>query len=169
MELIDHAIIWCKGEIFEGKLSLLFGLIILLVSLTYWKFGTTPYAKAIFLPLVVVAFLAVAAGIYLITNNQSRITSFQESYSQNSKQFIQAEKERTEDFIVWYPYTRYIMAGLTVIAMALIIFVDSAVWKSIGISLMLLTLYAFVLDHFSEERAITYYQEIQKVSVKTDK
>ena len=55
MDIINHSINWCKGEIFEGKMSLLFGAIILVVSLAYWKFGSTDAAKAIFFPLLTVA------------------------------------------------------------------------------------------------------------------
>ncbi|MGI9545341.1 MAG: hypothetical protein ACR2MX_18910 [Cyclobacteriaceae bacterium] len=160
MELINHSINWCKGEIFEGKMSLLFGAIILLVSLAYWKFGSTLFAKSMVIPLALVAFLTMAIGIYLNTANQRRITSFPQTYQIDPKQFAADEKIRTEGFIKWYPYTQYIMAAIMVLGMGLMILTHSANWRAIGIGLMLFAFYTFVLDHFSEERAATYHQHI---------
>ncbi len=50
MNIISDTINWCKGEIFEGKMSFLFGVVILIVSLTYWKFASTEAARAMFIP-----------------------------------------------------------------------------------------------------------------------
>jgi len=163
MEIIQHSINWCRGEIFEGKMSLLFGVIILVLSIAYWKFGSTPYAKSMFVPLLVVAVLTITAGIYLISTNQARIPVYTEAFTSDPAQFIQDEKERTEEFIKWYPYTRYIFLGVMLVGALGMILSNGALIRAIGISLMLLSLYIFVLDHFSEERAETYYGEILRV------
>jgi hypothetical protein len=55
MEVINDTTNWCKGEIFEGKMSLLFGVSVLIISLAYFKWGSTPAARAMFLPLLVIA------------------------------------------------------------------------------------------------------------------
>lgn len=162
MELIQHTINWCKGEIFEGKMSLLFGVIVVIVSLAYWKFASTPYAKSMFIPLLVVALLCIGAGVYLMSTNQSRIPTYTEAFETNQEQFIQAEKERTEAFIKWYPYTRYMLLVVMLVGIFAMILSDGALIRAIGIGLMLLSFYGFVLDHFSEERAKTYHLEITR-------
>ena len=160
MEFIDHSLNWCKGEIFEGKLSLLFGLIILLVGLSYFKWGSTVYAKAMIWPLIVVAVMAMGTGIYLISTNSKRIVDYQLQYTENPNGFVQSEKERTEDFIRWYPKTQKILFVLMVIGMLCMLISHKGSIRAIGIGLMLLALYGFVLDHFSEERAGSYHKEI---------
>jgi len=160
MEFINHTLNWCKGEIFEGKMSFLFGIIILLVSLAYWKWGSTPYAKTMVWPLLIVALFAMGAGIYLVTANQKRIVEYQTLFKNNPTEFIENEKQRTEDFITWYPITQKIFFGVMVIGLLCMILSHNRVIRAIGIGLMLLAFYVIVLDHFSEERAETYYTKI---------
>ncbi len=160
MDIINHSINWCKGEIFEGKMSLLFGAIILVVSLVYWKFGSTDAAKAIFIPLLTVAIFTLGTGYYLVSTNTKRILQFQEQYDENPSHFIKAEKERTEAFLKWYPYTQYIMIGIMIAGMLCMILTHKPIVRAIGIALMLTAFYTFVLDHFSEERANEYHNKI---------
>ncbi|MGI9550269.1 MAG: hypothetical protein ACR2MT_03640 [Aurantibacter sp.] len=160
MEFINHSLNWCKGEIFEGKMSLLFGVVVLLTSLAYLKWASTAYAKALFWPLLVVALVAMGAGVYLLTTNQKRVETFPTEFEQNPTEFIQTEKERTADFIKWYPITQKILFGLMIAGMLCMLLSKGALVRSIGIGLMLLSLYGFVLDHFSEERATTYDSHI---------
>lgn len=166
MEFIDHTYNWCKGEIFEGKMSLLFGITILLVGLAYLKWGSTVYAKAQFLPLLAVALLGMAAGIYLISTNQKRLEQYPLDFEENPSEFVQQEKERTENFIKWYPITQKIFFVVMVAGMLCMILSHSATIRAIGIGLMLLSFYVFVLDHFSEERANTYHDKIIEQLVK---
>lgn len=160
MEIINHSLNWCKGEIFEGKLSLFFGVIILCVALSYLKWGTTDYAKAMFWPLIAVAVMAMGAGIYLMTTNSKRIGDYQVQYLENPTEFVYSEKNRTEEFIGWYPKTQKILFVIMVVGMPCMLLSHGAIIRAIGIGLMLLSIYGFVLDHFSEERADNYHKEI---------
>lgn len=160
MDFIQHTVNWCKGEIFEGKMSMLFGAILLVISLVYWKLGSTPYAKAMFLPLLMVALLAIGAGIYLISANRARIPVYTEACNADSERFIQHEKERTEAFIKWYPRSQYIFLGVLIVGAMAMILSHGAMFRAVGIGLMILSLYVFVLDHFSEERAAVYHRHI---------
>ena len=160
MEFIQHTINWCKGEIFEGKMSLLFGMVVLIISLVYWKFGTTPYAKAMFVPLLMMAIFTVGTGVYLISANQKRIPTYIKTFNTDPKKFVESERARTEAFIKWYPRTQYIFLGVLLVGALSMILSHGAMVRAIGISLMLLSFYVFVLDHFSEERANVYHQHI---------
>ena len=160
MNIINDTINWCKGEIFEGKMSFLFGVVILIVSLIYWKFATTEAARAMFIPLLIVAIFTLGTGYYLVSTNTKRIPQYQEQYDENLSQFLKAEKERTEVFIKWYPYTQYIMIGVMITGMLCMILTHKPLVRAIGIALMLTAFYTFVLDHFSEERANVYHTKI---------
>ena len=48
MEFIEHTVAWCRGEIFEGRLLALFGAVVVTLGLLFWRFGSTPGAKAMF-------------------------------------------------------------------------------------------------------------------------
>lgn len=160
MDFINHTIAWCKGEIFEGRMFFLFGMLVLIVALSYWKWGKTPNAKAMVIPLLVVALFSSAVALSLNFNNQSRIVKYQQAYAENAEGFIQSEKERTDAFIKWYPYTLFTMAGLIIFGLLIFLFLKTPTWKAIGIGLVLLGFSVIFLDHFSEERAETYHKAI---------
>ena len=160
MDLIEYTINWCQGEIFEGKLVFLFGAVVLLVALLYWKFGATPFARAMVIPLLVVALLSITGGGYLVVNNQKRIVEFQQEWQADPQSFVASEKSRTESFIKWYPVTMYIMFALSLVGMGCYAWWGGAWGRAIGLALILLSLSGLFLDHFSEERAETYHRHI---------
>lgn len=96
------------------------------------------YVEGIIVPLTVVAILFISTGIYLNLRNQNRITGYQNVYAENAEQFIQIEKARTEEFIKWYPVTKYFMAGLILIGLYSLLFMASPNGKGVGIGLILL-------------------------------
>ncbi len=160
MNFIEHTVNWCTGEIFEGKMVALFGITVIAISIAFWKTGTTPFAKAIIVPLLIVGLLSAITGSYMVVNNNNRIVSYKAEYHANPTAFVQSEKKRTDDFIKWYPYTQYIMSAIVILGLGSYIFLGGAWSRAIGLALILLAFSLLFLDHFSEERAKTYHQHI---------
>ena len=160
MDFIQYSIDWCKGEIFEGKMLALSGILILIVSGFYLKFGSTPFAKAMFIPLLLVGVFNLLGGSSLVFSNNKRIVEYQNSYKQDPAQFVHSEKKRTDAFIKWYPTTMWSMALLIVIGLGLFLLLPTPYGRSSGLALMLLGFSVLFLDHFSEERAAGYSKKI---------
>lgn len=160
MEFITYTQNWIKGEIFEARLILVFALVLIVSALLFFKTGTTPNAKAMFYPLLVAGLLSAVIGGGMIYNNNKRLVTFTEAYQSNKSEFVKSEKERTNEFISWYPTTRYIFAGLGIAGILIFLFWSTPIGRSIGISMIILTLSTFVIDHFSEERAELYHNAI---------
>lgn len=160
MNFIEHTINWCTGEIFEGKMIALFGITVIALSIAFWKTGTTPFAKAIVVPLLVVGLLSVTAGSAMVVNNNKRIVAYKAAYQENPAAFVQSEKKRTDDFIKWYPYTMYIMSAAIMAGIAIYLFLGGGWGRAIGLALILFGLSVLFIDHFSEERAETYHHHI---------
>lgn len=164
MEIIQHTTHWIKGELFEGKLVLLFGTVTLLSAILFYKFGTTPNAKAMLFPLLVAGLMFIGIGGGMLYSNPKRLAEFPKVYQENPKAFVKAEKERVEAFVKWYPTTRYVFAVLGVLGIVLFLFWDKPIGRAIGIALLLMTVATFVVDHFSEERATIYYKHLTKTN-----
>lgn len=160
MELIEHTINWCKGEILESSITGIAGLLILISGILFWKFGGTAYAKALVLPLVIVGLFITATGSFGVFSNKARINTFQQEYQKDPVSFIQSEKERVEGFDNIFKYS-YPAAIILVIAGAILFFLfKSPNIKAISLTLMLLGLMAYFIDFFAAERADIYYKEI---------
>ncbi|KAA3613736.1 MAG: hypothetical protein DWQ05_15775 [Calditrichaeota bacterium] len=163
MEFIEHSIRWCKGEIFEGRLLALFGLLVLIISILLGKMGSTPFSKAMFIPMVLVALFCLSTGLTMNFSNQKRIVQFQKEYKTDAQNFIASEKNRTDTFIKWYPYTMYILSAIIIAGILFfILFGPSPMWRAIGLALILLGFSGLFLDHFSEERADVYHKHIEE-------
>ena len=159
-DFIQHTIAWGKGEVFEGRMILLFGLAMLAVGVAFWLSGPTPHAKALVIPALVVSLLSIPTGLNLSWKNARNLELYQQAYAQNPDQFVQQEKQRTDNFIQWYPYTRWGMGAVTVVGLALLLVLASPTGKAIGLGLVLLAFAVLVIDYFSEERAAIYHQHI---------
>lgn len=160
MELIEHTIAWCRGEIFEGAFAAAFGLVVVIVAVLFWSLGTTPYSKALLIPMSVVGLLYVAAGTGLAIVNKNRIVQYQAEYERSPTDFLKAEKERAEGFIRGYPVTMNTLAGMIIVGLVLFHLWNAPLGRSIGLALLLLGFSAMFGDHFSEERGRQYYEHI---------
>ena len=70
--MIEHTINWYKGEIFEAKFILAFGVATIAVASLFRYFGSTPNAKALFIPMLVVGLLFIAIGGSMAYLNQKK-------------------------------------------------------------------------------------------------
>jgi hypothetical protein len=160
MEFIQHTTNWVKGEIFEGTIIGSFGLLTILCSLLFWKFGETPNAKALIIPLVVVGifFLTIAIGGFV--SNNKRLPQYTEAFNKDKTEFVKSEKKRVEDFQYLYKMTIIISSIGFAIAICFFLFTNSPILKAIGLALIILGLSGLLIDYFSKERADTYYDAI---------
>jgi len=160
MEFIEHSVAWCRGEIFEGRMLALFGAAIVLLALVFARLGSTTSARAMFLPLLVVGALALLVGLSRSFSNQARIGKYSAAYAADATAFVHSERERTEAFIKWYPYTMYTFAVVIMIGCAVFLWKPTPLGRAVGLATVILGLGVLFLDHFSEERAARYHDQI---------
>lgn len=162
MEFINHSVNWVKGEMLEAIIMGIFGALIVLCATLFWKFGTTPYAKALIIPLLVVGIIPLFMGISGALSNNNRITEYQTRWQEEGKSFIVQEKARVESFDEIFKYS-YPTAIILVIGGAVLFFLlSSPTWKAISLAMMVMGLMAYFIDHFAAERAEMYLQQINK-------
>jgi hypothetical protein len=160
MEFIQKTTNWVKGEIFEGIIIGSFGLLTIICSLLLWKFGETPNAKAVIIPLAVVGILLLAIAIGGIANNNKRLHQYTEAFNKNKTEFVKSEKKRVEDFQYLYKITIIIASIGFTIAICFFLFTNNHILKAIAIALIIIGLSGLTIDYFSKERADMYYKAI---------
>lgn len=156
MELIKYTNEWLKGEIFEGKMILAFGLLLAFLTFCFWKFGFSTNAKAMIIPLLLTAILHIITGAGMIYSNNKRAPEFNTKYQENPQLFKESEIKRVDSFVKLYPLTRYVSIGVIILGFCLFNFLHSPLWKSIGLCIMVVGFSIIVIDYFSEERALIY-------------
>lgn len=162
MNIIEHTTNWYKGEIFEGTIIGVFGVLIIIASIIFWKLGKTPNAQAMVIPLVLVGLLIGSGGVYMAYSNSNKIKTLLETKIEKHQEFAQAEKQRVDDFQSLYTYTKIGAALLFAIAIILFFVTDNRHWQAIAIALIIIGASGLVIDYFSKERADVYYYELLK-------
>ncbi len=164
MNFYQHTQNWYNGELFEGKMILFSGILITLVSLLIWKYGTTPNAKSLIIPLLSVGLLFSIGVSTMMISYPKRMAESELAFKENAPEFILLEKKRVEDFQVLYKYSVGFAAVSFVLTIIAFGFMENRTFQSICIALMLVSVSLIIIDHFSKERAEIYYIEIQKQS-----
>ena len=165
MELIDYTNTWVSGEILEDLAMIAGGVICLLLALVAWRWGTSESARAIILPLTVVAVIFIGGGAALAYNNHQRSKQFVEQYQESPKKFLESEKARVADFMKIYPQTIIVSAVMMVIAVCVFAFCDKPWLRASALALILVALAALTIDFFSKERGVIYQQELNSVQI----
>ena len=165
MELIDYTNKWVSGEIMEDFAMIAGGLICLLLALVAWRWGTSEPARAIILPLTVVAVILIGLGGTLAYSNHTRQKQFVEQYQESPEKFLESEKARVADFMKIYPQTIIVSAVMMVIAICVFAFCSAPWLRASALALILIALAAMTIDFFSKERGVIYQQELDSVQI----
>ena len=165
MELIDYTNKWVAGEIMEDFAMVVGGVFCLVLALVAWRFGTSESARAIILPLTVVAVILIALGGSLSYSNHMRQKQFVEQYQESPEKFLESEKARVADFMKIYPQTIIVSAVMMVIAICVFAFCEKPWLRASALALILIALAALTIDFFSKERGVIYQQELDSVQI----
>lgn len=160
MELIQHSIHWIKGELFEAKLILGFAILTILAALLFWKTGSTPNAKALFIPLLVIGAIYSSIGSGMLYSNPKRMVDLPKLYQQDKAAFAKMEKKRVDDFQYGYKVSKIVATVLFLATLLIFWTTQNPTWMGIGIGFTYFGLAGLVVDYFSQERAAIYYEAI---------
>lgn len=162
MEFINYTIKWIEGEILEAIITSVFGAIIVICGLLFWKFGTTLNAKSLIIPLIIIGLIPLVNGVFGALNNKSRISTYKIHWKQNKEEFVKAEHKRVKSFDDIFKYTYPLAIVLTIGGAILFFLVNSSNWKAISLAMITLGLMTYYIDHFAAERAEIYLKQIEQ-------
>jgi lipoprotein signal peptidase len=159
---IQHLTNWVRGEIFEAAIFGSFGLLTIIISFLFWKFGETPNAKAVIIPLAVVGTFFFLTAVSVISSNKKRLVQYTQAYYNDPAAFVKSEKKRVEDFQYLYTVTIIVASVCFAISICVFLSTNNQLLKAIGLALIIFGLTGLVIDYFSKERAEDYYKAITK-------
>lgn len=165
MELIDYTNKWLTGEIHEDLAMVIAGVVLLVLALLSWRFGSSESARALIIPLTVAAVLLIGLGGSLAYNNHVRKAQYAQQYQESPEKFLESEKARVADFMKIYPQTIIVATVMMVIAVCLFAFCTRPWLRATALVLILVALAALTIDYFSKERGVIYQQELNSVQI----
>lgn len=164
MTFFEHTERWFKGEAFEGGMLIIFGSLLAILALYFWKVGHTPTARVLVIPFLVVGlFWGIVAGIGLYRNT-TRLEEFRAEHEKVPVEFVQSEKKRVEGFLRWYRPLLIGWSALLIVGLALFNFWGGDLGRAVGLAVILFGVAGLMVDHTSEHNARAYHAEINKAS-----
>lgn len=160
MDFIQHTTNWVKGEIFEATIFGSFGLLTILCSLLFWKFGETLNSKAVIIPFAIVGVFFLITAISGVSCNNKRLTQYITAFNKDKAEFVKSEKKRVEDFQYIYKMTIIIASVCFAVAIFFFLFTNNHILRAIGLALIIFGLTGIIIDYFSKVRADMYYKAI---------
>jgi len=161
MEIIKTATDWAKAEVFSSLFFILFGVLFISATIGFWQIGKTDVAKAYIYPTLVSGILLLMVGVGILYANKVRETSFVSSYQENPTEFIDTELVRTEKIIGEYQTAVFTVIPFIIIAAALIIFfLQTPVWRAIGITTIALMSCVMLIDSNASKRVKDYHEAL---------
>ncbi len=160
MDILKLSTDWAKAEVFSAKIVLLLSLLFFLSSFGFAQLGKTPMAKAFAWPMLVagVLLVAVSAGLYFA--NKPRITQFESAYNSDAAAFVRKEAGRTaksqNDLALVFKVLPLIIIG----AALLIMFVNTPLWRAIGVTAIALMTILMFIDSNTDARNTAYHQHL---------
>eukprot|EP01132_Coremiostelium_polycephalum_P020209 gene20209-24017_t len=156
MDILKLSTEWAKAEVFSAKITLLLSLLFFLSANGFWLLGKTAMAKAFVWPMVIAGILiaAISAGLYLA--NKPRIVQFEKAYNSDAKTFVQTEIARTTKSLNELALVFKILPLMIMAAGLLIIFVDTPLWRAIGITTIALMTVLMFVDSNTDARNTAY-------------
>ena len=164
MEIIKASVEWAKAEVFSSTFFILFGVIFIVASAGFWQLGKTDLAKAFVMPALISGILLMVIGIGLVYSNNARIKNFPSSYESDSSAFVLTEKNRAAKTISEYKTIVFkIIPIIIILAALLIIFIESAQWRAIGITIIAMMIVILIIDSNAYSRIEAYSRQLELV------
>lgn len=162
---------WVAGELYEMRWLLLGAAVVSGFALALQLLATSPAARGLVWPITTLAVVLGIMGAAFLASNLRRQRSWPAEIEANPAAFTITEAARADEFIAWYPRTRLIVAGLGLVAFGLMLYAEGQFGGSgkrpglfgWGFALLLFCGLVFLVDHFSEERAVGYRAGIERL------
>ncbi|MDW3194984.1 MAG: hypothetical protein R8G66_21610 [Cytophagales bacterium] len=161
MEILKAATEWAKDEVFSARFFILFGIIFTVVAIGFWQLGKTEMAKAFIVPPVVAGALLLTIGIGLVYSNQTRLASFESDYNTDASAFVKSEIIRMEKAMGEYQSIVFKVIPFIIVAAALlIVFLNTPLWRAIGITTIFMMVAILLIDINANARAEVYHEKL---------
>ncbi len=168
MELLKLSTDWAKAEVFSTFFFIFFASLFLIASVGFWQMGKTDLARGYIVPTLVAGLLIMIVGVGLLYSNKTRITQFEKAYKTDAASFYQSEIERSENTVKGYKTVFKVIPIIIILASLLIIFVNTPIWRPIGITTIAMLVVILLVDATSNSRMEKYHEELKSLDISSE-
>ena len=157
MNLLDYTTTWAKGDIFQGRIMLTIGIVLLIAGITIFR-SNHDLLKGMLIPLGLVVLILVCYGSVLAFTRSGHLENVKTVYAENQVQAIQKEYNKATTDNKNYTMLKPIWVVLIIISAILFYFLKTDYLKGLAIGLIGLFFTALLVDSMLHYRLKPYYE-----------
>lgn len=161
MELLKSSTDWARAEVFSTSFFIIFGVMFLLGSVSFWYLGKSDLARSYVIPTLVAGVLLMIIGIGLVYANVTRISAFETAYNADALAFLESELSRVQATLKEYQTIVFKAIPIIMVVCALgILFMSAPVWRASFITAIAMLSIILLIDGTAHARIDAYYQTL---------
>ena len=164
MDLLKSSTDWARAEVFSTSFFIVFGVMFLLGSVSFWYLGKSDIAKSYVIPSMVAGGVLLIIGLGLCYTNITRISAFETAYNSDALAFLESEITRAESTLNEYKTVVFKAIPLILAACAIgIIFLSAPIWRASLITAVAMLVVILLVDGTAHGRIDTYHKYLLSV------
>lgn len=161
MDILRTAIDWAKAEVLSSTIFILFGLVFLVASYSFWHSGKTDVAKAYVFPMLIGGSLLLILGIGLFIQSYNNVSIFAESYSADSDKFVVSQLENANRVERNYQFAVFRIMPLAIVVSAILFpLLTSPHWRASLLTTIAMLAVLMLIDTNANARLEDYKQKL---------
>lgn len=162
MELIKYTSEWVKGEVFQGKIMLVLGCLLLVAGISIFR-SNNELMKGMLIPIGLIIFMLIGYGSMQTIVRPKHIHTVSKISSENSKLAIEKELSKAIKDDNTYRILKVVWTICIVVAIILYFIFSQHYYKGLGIGLIGLFLSMLVLDSVLHYRLEVYLKGLKEL------
>lgn len=159
MDFLKHTASWVQGEVTQGKVMTLLGIILLICCFFIWRNGSD-ILKGALVPLLLVVVILMGYGIFQIIARPGHLTTITINYQENPQEAIVKEKGRVYKDKNAYTKFKIAWAFLMIAGLIFYFLTGKLYYKGLALGILFLSISALIIDTIMQQRSIEYHQNI---------
>jgi len=161
MDLVNHVNTWAQGDMSQGKVMIVAGIMALIATFLAWKNGGE-MLRGMIIPLVLITLMNLGYGSFM-QSHRAGIAKQVAAQSEADPEGVKStEYARISKDCKNYGLMNYVWTVMVAVGIILIFFSSSSSWKGAALGIILLASSGFVVDNFLHQRAESYLNAIRE-------
>lgn len=159
MSFIESTTAWTAGEMYQGKLMLVLGALLIIACYLLWFHGST-LSKGVSLPLFLVVLVCFGYGGWLVGGRPAQLESIKVQYTENAVSVIDEQRQMAAQNLTSYEMFKRIWVAIIVCSIAAIFVTSNPFYYGVAIGFLLFGATALTMDTFFSHRLGVYAERI---------
>lgn len=163
MNLLDHTTTWVRGEVYQGKIMIILGIVVLICFIALFK-GNSDLLRGMTIPVGLVLLILFGYGGFQIIGRPPHINKVSELLEKSPEKVIEQEYTKAQKDNKTYSMLKKVWVSLIVVSALSYLVFSSNYLHGLSIGCVGLFFTTLLVDSILHQRLITYMRALEKLA-----